>query len=67
MSKVKLVNVNASIKVKVPQVPNFLLLESKEPVSINVGSFTDACLKRVAAEWTRNLIERAREIREGKA
>jgi len=47
--------------VRVPTVPNFLL--SDGDMKFPLSAFDDNALRQVAAEWTKNLLERAAEQR----
>jgi len=58
------------LEIKIPSVPNFIILESKEvysrkdgPPSIPVGDLSDEQLKEVAALWTSELLRKADEQR----
>ncbi len=54
------VEADMSILVSVPRVPNFLKAESG---MVPLDSFSDDTLRVIGAQWTLNLIERAKQQR----
>lgn len=51
------------IKIKSPLVPNFLFSEDKN-IQYSISEFTDSQLEEIGKEWTKNLLKRAKGIRE---
>jgi len=58
MSK-ELIIIKRNIKIKIPMTPNFLL-NAETGTGISISEFTEVDLKRIGAEWTNDLIRRAR-------
>ena len=58
MSEHEIINVRAIVKV--PRVPNFLILED-ESQKLPVSAFDEDALRQLGAEWTEALVKRARE------
>lgn len=48
------------IKIKIPSVPNFLLLDIGYATSIPISDFTEEQLREVGKEWTNELIIKSR-------
>ena len=55
------------IKVIIPSVPNFLRLDiGGQQGSLGIQKFTEADLKMIGEEWTKKLIDHARQSKANK-
>jgi hypothetical protein len=51
------------VTAKIPATPNFIRMVGFEELAIDVKNIEDSELKKIGAEWTKNLIENAKKRR----
>lgn len=56
-------SLRVTASIVVPRTPSFLRFEDQEMASIAIEDVSDEDLKKVGREWTKDLLERARERR----
>ncbi len=57
--------IQVTVGLRVPTVPNFFRFQrvDQEDGTIPIGDIPDVALEKIGAEWTHNLVERAKEQR----
>jgi len=55
----KTINESVKVEFKIPQVPSFILAAEKDGNSVPIEKFSNAALRRIGAEWTKALIDKA--------
>lgn len=56
--------INFEATVKIPSLPNFIIIEGKEKITVPVQDFSNEELLKIAEQWTRELINAAEAKRE---
>lgn len=59
----KNIEAKLTLKIKLPSVPNFILLAGDSNTSISVAEFSDEELKKIGELWTAELIKNAEKKR----